>query len=153
MSISDTFEGENTMKQFSNMLLSVFQIWQSSIIRIDGGHINSNFIFSTACQEYTVSARIVRIILPNEMLMRVISKHTENKKWVLFVCLFVYLSGLSCGTRLGPGGPDSSKSSSQAKKPKHAGHDIKTDKNRLKKWTSWKKPFPTNQVNNFTVSL
>ena len=35
----------------------------------------------------------------------------------LFVCLFVCLTGRPCGTRLGPGGPDSSKSSSQAKKP------------------------------------
>ncbi len=34
-----------------------------------------------------------------------------------FVCLFVCLTGRPCGTRLGPSGPDSSKSSSQAKKP------------------------------------
>ncbi len=51
-----------------------------------------------------------------------------------FVCLFVCLTGLPCGTRLGPGGPDSSKSSSQAKSLyKHAGYEIRTDKNRLKK--------------------
>ncbi len=31
--------------------------------------------------------------------------------------LFVCLTGRPCGTRLGPGGPGSSKSSSQAKKP------------------------------------
>ncbi len=35
----------------------------------------------------------------------------------LCVCLCVCLTGRPCGTRLGPGGPDSSKSSSQAKKP------------------------------------
>ncbi len=34
-----------------------------------------------------------------------------------FVCLFVCLTGRPCGTRLGPGAPDLSKSSSQAKKP------------------------------------
>ncbi len=33
------------------------------------------------------------------------------------VCLFVCLTCRPCGTRLGPGEPDSSKSLSQAKKP------------------------------------
>ena len=46
----------------------------------------------------------------------------------LFVCLFVCVTGRPCGTRLGPGGPDSSKSSSQAKKPiKHGGYEIRTE--------------------------
>ncbi len=56
----------------------------------------------------------------------------------LLVCLFVCLTGRPCGTCLGPGGPDLSKSSSQAKKPilKHAGYEIMTDKNRLKKRSS-----------------
>ncbi len=50
--------------------------------------------------------------------------HIFNKNNVIFchdlcnyLCLFVCLNGRPCGTRLGPGGPDSSKSSSQAKKP------------------------------------
>ncbi len=68
--------------------------------------------------------------------------------------LFVCLTGRPCGTRLSPGGPDSSKSSSQAKSLyQHAGYKIRTDKNRFKKRTSLKKALPTNQVNNFTVSL
>ena len=43
------------------------------------------------------------------------------------LCLFVCLNGRPYGTRLGPGGPDSSKNLSQAKKPKtkkHAGYEI-----------------------------
>ena len=51
--------------------------------------------------------------------------------------LFVCLTGRPCGTRLGPGGPDSSKSSSQAKKPIISMLAIMTYKNRLKKRTSW----------------
>ncbi len=48
--------------------------------------------------------------------------------------MFVCLTGRPCGTRLGPGGPDSSKNSSQAKKSlyKHAGYEISSNEVKFK---------------------
>ncbi len=74
------------------------------------GFFRTGFVFPEMLNAHTKIYFSVRLhlCLSSGVIYR------QSCHYPMFVCLFVCLTGRPCGTRLGPGGPDSSKSLSQA---------------------------------------